>query len=47
MKLLKVLNMFLKILMILKMLRILIVVIEDTQYIVEDIYGIENVEDIN
>ena len=44
---LKIFNILLEILMVLKMLRILIEVIEDTQYIVEDIYGIENVEDIN
>ena len=47
MKLLKILNMLLKIFMVLKMLRISIEVVEDTQYFVEDIDAYENVEDIN
>ena len=47
MKLLKILNILLKTLMLMKMLRILIKIVEDIQYFVEYIGDIENVDDIN
>ena len=47
MKLLKIFNILLNILVILKMLMISIEVVEDIQYFVGNIDGIENVEDIN